>query len=444
MDKKLFDIASGQSGLLRDAIGKSDLGSLLRSTDALGDAWRNSGIDDLASMKRSVADLAAMGRIHTDLLSEALRNSAIQDLTSIKWSAAELAAIGAASNFGVDMNLTSMSALASIAGDYGGVRKAFDDIAAGVHIPDIAAFGLHYHDRFHIPDRSEIGRLAESISNLSVFDKVIAGIGGTDGLASRMASMDQAWVDASNLVSAGIGFTKLQGLGFASDAFAPFSMELGNFTRPMLGDWRDSLAFDEAALVHVEARTTLYRERGFDPSLTDFPDEAFNETLVIAGLLDDDGADEVVGENGFSDVDLEINISVYRRLLRFEIALRAFIVRVMTAAYGENWIKQELPPNMYSQWREKRDKDERAGRPAKPLIDYADFSDYRPIIERGPNWKAVFSKFFDRLEDVRESLQRIQPIRIPTAHARILTSEDKLLVLVETRRIMHAIRRSTT
>jgi hypothetical protein len=47
----------------------------------------------------------------------------------------------------------------------------------------------------------------------------------------------------------------------------------------------------------------------------------------------------------------------------------------------------------------------------------------------------VFEPFFRRLEDVRESFQRLHPIRLDTMHARPITQDDELLLYVEARRL---------
>jgi hypothetical protein len=57
------------------------------------------------------------------------------------------------------------------------------------------------------------------------------------------------------------------------------------------------------------------------------------------------------------------------------------------------------------------------------------------------NWREVFSALFGRQEDVRESLQRLYPIRLSTMHARLITQDDVLLLLVESRRLLKVIRR---
>jgi hypothetical protein len=75
----------------------------------------------------------------------------------------------------------------------------------------------------------------------------------------------------------------------------------------------------------------------------------------------------------------------------------------------------------------------------RPLIAYADFTDYALVICGGDNWREVFHRFFQRPENVRESFQRLYPIRVDTMHARPITHDDELLVDVETRRLTKMI-----
>lgn len=98
-----------------------------------------------------------------------------------------------------------------------------------------------------------------------------------------------------------------------------------------------------------------------------------------------------------------------------------------------------MPNGVYDQWQEKKKKGEQAGGKEWPLITYADFRDYVLIIGRSDNWKMVFQRFFGRLENVRESLQRLYPIRVSTMHARLISQNDELLLYSETRRLVKAI-----
>ena len=107
----------------------------------------------------------------------------------------------------------------------------------------------------------------------------------------------------------------------------------------------------------------------------------------------------------------------------------------MTRAVGEDWVKRRLPNGMYEEWKEKHRKAREAGASERPLIAYADFTDYMRVICRRDNWRDVFAIFFGREESVRESFQRLYPIRLDTMHARVITQDDELLLYVETRRL---------
>jgi hypothetical protein len=196
-------------------------------------------------------------------------------------------------------------------------------------------------------------------------------------------------------------------------------------------------------LINPIARVDLYVERGFDPALTDFPNAAFENGARIAGLEPDANEDE----EETSDADeYEAGLArarkAFAQLQRLEIEVRLFIATAMEAVHGEDWMKRQIPQTMLESWQEKRAKALKEGQPERPLIEYADFSDYKQIIENKGNWGSVFRSVFGRQEDVRESFQRLFPLRIATMHARIVTQDDELLLWVETRRLMKAIRNS--
>jgi hypothetical protein len=92
-------------------------------------------------------------------------------------------------------------------------------------------------------------------------------------------------------------------------------------------------------------------------------------------------------------------------------------------------------------WVHKKETAAKAGEADWPLIAYADFTDYLAIVTRNDNWNAVFKQYFTRPESVRESFQRLYPIRLCTMHARLITQDDELYLLVETKRILRAIDR---
>ena len=111
----------------------------------------------------------------------------------------------------------------------------------------------------------------------------------------------------------------------------------------------------------------------------------------------------------------------------------------MRAAFGDNWIKHQVPGDIRKAWREKQDTAREHGDEPRPLIEYADFTDYEIIIVRNDNWNSVFRGAFRNKDSVRESMRRLYPIRLSTMHSRLISQDDELYLLAEVKRILKAI-----
>ena len=111
----------------------------------------------------------------------------------------------------------------------------------------------------------------------------------------------------------------------------------------------------------------------------------------------------------------------------------------MTERYGERWEKHRVPGELRKQWEEKRQSGMAKGETEQRLLWYADFTNYVDVILRGDNWREVFKDFFLNDLDIRVSFQRLQPLRLPVMHARVITKDDFLLLTVEAQRILRAI-----
>ncbi len=220
-------------------------------------------------------------------------------------------------------------------------------------------------------------------------------------------------------------------------------MLLHGHRRVDLGDWRDNITWQPDIFDDINTRSVFYEERGFDPSSTDFPPEAFEEGVRIARLKEpppilaedyDIPAQDSEEEIGFTRTN-----AAHNRLQRFETQVRRFIDERLTAAFGENWIDSRIPDTMRQEWIDKRDRARPKDKKDRPLIAYADFTDYERIICQKGNWKSAFKPVFRRDDFVRESLQRLYPIRICTMHARLITQDDELYLYVEVKRFLSAI-----
>ena len=237
---------------------------------------------------------------------------------------------------------------------------------------------------------------------------------------------------------------ELQGMGNALRTVQGFDPELTVALRLDLGDWRDKITFPESVFIDAVARTDFYIKRGFKSELTDFPYAAFHQSLDLAGL-DDTSLDlELYGSVTPRSVDpeeagLQRTNKCHDRLQRFERLLRQFIDKEMTAQYGPNWPKKRLAPKLYQAWKSKKEKADRKGE-AFTFIEWADFTDYERIICKQDHWQEVFETIFKKNESVRESLQRLQPVRLAVAHSRIVTKDDELYFAVEIKRLLSAIK----
>jgi hypothetical protein len=290
-----------------------------------------------------------------------------------------------------------------------------------------------YEGLFRLAGVSELSGIVHEVMERTKLARTV--LGTEHALQTAMEAMRSPWLQIKAHLASATAFSEIVAIGRGIDCTPPFDHDFAALLRPSLGDWRDVLTPEPDALIDPVLRSGFYVEQGFDSDLTDFTPVAFDESLRIAGLRDAELAERV---DAHEDCD-ERASRAFDLLRRFEVALRHFIVQAMQNAFGDDWMKRQLPQKMLETWIDKRDKALNAGYAEQPLIDYADFTDYKPIIERKDNWNKVFKPVFGRAEDVRESFQRLFPVRITTMHSRLITRDDELLLLVETKRVLRAI-----
>jgi hypothetical protein len=296
-----------------------------------------------------------------------------------------------------------------------------------------------FESRFRLPEFAEAMRLAEPIQ-ASIAASLAQYAVRVPDLQIAVASMQTPWLDVLKEGSSIKAFAELQGIGEAVRSLPPFDENLAGMLRVNLGDFRERITWRPEILADLQVRSDFYTSLGFDRTLTDFPLPAFEESLQIAGL----GRSVIPSTDALEIHEEEQGLSrtndAHNKLQRFERTLRRFIDKHLTRACGANWPKHRLPNGMYDKWEEKKHIAEQAGAETRPLIEYADFADYEPLICRRDNWREVFSPYFKRPESVRESFQRLYPIRVDTMHARLITHEDKLFLEVEIIRLTKVIR----
>ena len=316
--------------------------------------------------------------------------------------------------------------------------------------PDALA-GLHdtlraFNERFSLPLAEQARQLLGQFEASGAISAMRRLQDQTGSIQYAIDSMRAPWLDAANTLGSIGSFVELQRIGLSLQNLPTFDRALTDSLRIDLGDWRDTITWPKDIFSDVAVRTAFYESRGLDLGLTEFPAEAFQQSALLAGLAVEPPPllkNYDRGEQGGDDPEeacFERTNAAHDRLQRFESQLRRFIEERMRDAFGEAWIKHNVPGEIRERWVEKRKKALEAGEKEWPLIAYADFTDYLPIITRKDNWGAAFEPFFGRSESVRESFQRLYPIRLCTMHARIITQDDELYLLVETKRILSAIK----
>ena len=296
-----------------------------------------------------------------------------------------------------------------------------------------------FEARFRLPNHLESALLAEQFRARSIAEKLAFPNEGVAALALQQAmeKMTTPWLDQQETMRSISSFAEIQRIGEAVRIMPAFDDSLAASLRASLGDWRDPISWRPEVFTDLAVRGDFYVELGFNPALTRFPLPAFEQGLEIAGL------EQVPAESESVDAEedgLVRTNAAHDQLQRVERSLRKFIDLQLTRAFGPDWAKHRLPNGIYDSWQEKKRKAEEAGAEERALIEYSDFTDYAPILCRRDNWREVFRPFFGREESVRETFQRLHPVRLDVAHARLVTQDDELLLRVEVRRLEKAIR----
>jgi hypothetical protein len=302
------------------------------------------------------------------------------------------------------------------------------------------------HERFLLLGHAEAERMSDLMRG-NYFGSVLDRYSNQLPRAQEaMLGMQAPWLDSLHALESVRGFAELQAIGGALTIVPSFGDDFSGLLRADLGDWRDRITdWSDGIGESVAARHSLYVERGLNTDLTDFPEDAFDESLALAGISGNQSVLVVeYGQltslfiDGEEDKALARTNVAHDHLQRFEFQLRKFIDQSLSKAVGTNWPKQRLPNGLYDKWHFKKSNDKGQG-VNWPLITYADFTEYVDIICRSDNWKEVFEPIFKRKEGVRESFQRMYAIRIAIAHARPITNADALYLYVEVKRLLDAL-----
>ena len=303
-----------------------------------------------------------------------------------------------------------------------------------------------FQARFRLPQVAETTRLLSVMKLNPLLEAFQRHSDRMAGLRQALESIGTPWMDTQNALRSITGVAQIQGIGQVLARLSVFDEKTSAALRVGLGDWRDHVTWPEDIFTNLGARSDFYVNLGFDPALTDFPAPAFQETVQIAGLrrapppvVETYGPPIPPAEDYDEEAALQRTNDAHDWLMRLEMQIRKFIDDKMTKVHGSNWPKHRVPPDVRENWEKRKRDAEAKGAGNRPLIAYADFTDYEKVLCRADNWSEVFVAFFKRTENVRETFQRLYPLRLDTMHARPITQDDELLLYVETRRLVKVI-----
>lgn len=326
------------------------------------------------------------------------------------------------------------ASMAGVGADYSEAIRRMSEVPASLKFLQESAHNFEL--QFRLSNQHDFAKLSGLAASITIpkwsHDIAMAGV----NLQRQLEGIRAPFIQMQDSLKSLRGFSELSAIGAAVNLVEPFDAKLVVNLRRDLGDWRDNDVDATDLLDNPGGRVSLYEEHGFNAELTDFPAEGFESALTVTGI--DLGAVSTVLAPPPMDMVPAFNVHAYQWLFVFEREMRAYILKCLTEAGGGNW-ETRLPNGMREKWQEKKAKALSEGESEQPLIHYADFTDYTDIILGRANWRDCFKSTFRREEAVREGFNRLRPIRLITAHMRVMTNEECLILNLEVRRILRAI-----
>ena len=300
----------------------------------------------------------------------------------------------------------------------------------------------NFEKQFTRPNNAELLKLSEELAKSA---------GQINKQVMRLTERIRVpWLNLNDQIGSLQRISDLCGIGKLVNTADPFTERVAKKLREPLGDWRDQTQWTNQVLTDIEARVDFYVNLGFNEELSKVPAETFTLMLDVLQVKSEEPTlaepyCPVLPSNTGPTEERALgrtNIA-HDRLQRLESQLRQFIDDTLTKKYGSDWPRDRLSRSTFSRWHKCKRQSEGESNQSKVLIAYADFNDYEPIICNDEHWDDIFREIFHRKSDIGESLHRLYPIRNDTMHSRPITSDDELLLYVESKRILGAIKSHT-
>lgn len=279
--------------------------------------------------------------------------------------------------------------------------------------------------------------IAQSVGNIQ------QASGRFAALSEMFASINKPWLDIKSPAYSIAGITTLSNIATKLDTHVPFGKTIPALLRENVGDWRKDISLPVNFTQSNATRQQFYEKVGVDHTIAAFPEASYGQILEVTKLgkltIDLREFPEPNLEALNLDQSLKENNDVYRRLLVFEIWIRKVIDEAVTKKFGANWYKQNMPADIYQNCNDRKQKWETtwSKKHTGSLMDFADFPDYQTLVMKRDFWREVFKPMLGnaRQEDIKESFQRLMPIRIEVAHARPIDNVAACLAIMEIGRL---------
>ncbi len=336
-------------------------------------------------------------------------------------------------------------------------QNARDQLALTEHVTQSAREQSALSDTFRKYIESD-ARLYDPASNgLTVSAMLHENMPSKETLSTFFGAIQDPWVRADNPAASMLGLAKLSAIGSSLDSQPPYSQGLSETLRSVLGDWRNSDGLIGSCNFDSFPKHDYYVSHGLDNDITDFPADRYRDILSMTGVFSHeptnnkppqqaDGNTKREGTPSGQNDNILIEAQGFtndRAILvvrDLEKALRIFISKMMSTAFGNKWVKQRVGGKTYKTWKFRKEESVRHGlSPKNDILEYSDLNDLLDIIIRNDNWDAIFKQFFFNKGSIIESFNRIYPARCSLDHARELENDELLYLFVEVRRINKAI-----
>lgn len=135
-------------------------------------------------------------------------------------------------------------------------------------------------------------------------------------------------------------------------------------------------------------------------------------------------------------------VGAYDTLCQLELSLKELIETKLKEMHGYHWWKRGVPEAVRLDCEQRKQQKERPLEPGHHPIHYAFVDNYKDMILKGDNWRAVFEAVFGNRIEVEAHFMQVQRVRVAIAHPRPLSDDEYLFFTASAKWLQIAINRA--